>query len=658
METSTTNQPDSAPSSVALVRTRRRLTQDERQQLSIDLLNGVNAADSARKNLLRNLQDWMNLYDMRLQNEQAVEPWPDASNVFIPIVPAQLDTALAYITARTLVPRFYIMSGFTDQAQANAYIVERYYNAEFVRQRGPSTWYDRHVTWLHLGLRDGTAIMRAVWKREKTKRNIVEFVPRVVNGVPVIDTTQDPPRPVYDRNFRQIEVVEYDDVELTPIALKDFFVLPDESYSIQDAVAVGYTMWLYELDLAKMEKARKEAGVGEFYPDAIERALSYVQSGVTSDVASDPLGHEDKTAGGQIAIGINQGSQTSSFFKNRGPIKVHEIHSRQYDMDGDGVPEENIFYFHWQSQTMLGWEPDDSLTGERPFFAFSPNPRPDRFYGYSMVERLSVLQGEINKMYNDRNNAIDLRIDPPLNVPSGMELRDNQQGWAPGAQWEGEGQVSAINIGDIPLASFQQEALTKGYVTDVTGQNQPVMGAQSSGRRTATENKIQAAATGTRNDLVAIRYRIACRALINHVHRLKLQYLSDDPVVQNGAQTLVLPRQVLAMDYRLDVAGATDPVDAASRLTQDIGLYQLLTQNPLVAGNMQHLYAVTRMVLEAAGRADISTLIGTEQDIEKLVQAQQQQAQQAAASGQQPGQQQHPAHKPQGKQHPAPQMPA
>lgn len=646
MDSSTTPQPE--PARIAYVQTHRRLSKDEQQQLSIDLLNGVNAALSARKDLEANLQDWMNLYDMVLAQEAATEPWPDASNVFIPIVPSQLDTSLAYIVARTLVPRFYIMSGFTDQAQQSAYLVERYYNAEFVRQRGPNTWYDRHVTWLHLGLRDGTAIMRAVWKRKKTKRNVVMYQPRMVNGVPVIDQSVSPPKPAYDKIVKQIEVTDYDDVDLTPIALKDFFILPNEAYSIEEAVACGVTLWLYEADLEEMRQERAREGSGEFYPEAIERALSYVQSGVTSDVSSDPQGSQDKTAGGQIAIGINQGSQVSPFFKNRGPIKVHEIHSRQYDMIGNSPPQENIFYFHWQSQTLLGWMPYEYLTQERPFFAFSPNPRPDRFYGYSMVERLAVLQGEINKMYNDRNNAIDLRLNPPRVKPAGMDWHDNSDGWAPGAEWEGEGEIKVVQLGDIPIASYQQESLTKSYVTDVTGQNQPALGAQSSGRRTATENKIQAAATGTRNDLVAIRFRIACRALINFIHRLKLQYLEDDPTVQSGNQLFTLPREVLALDYRLDVSGATDPVDAASRLNQDIGLYQLLTTNPLVASNPMHLYAITRMVLEAAGRADISTLIGTEQDVQQMVQAQQQAAQQAAATGQPPPGQQ-PGQQPQGQ---------
>jgi hypothetical protein len=89
-------------------------------------------------------------------------------------------------------------------------------------------------------------------------------------------------------------------------------------------------------------------------------------------------------------------------------------------------------------------------------------------------------------------------------------------------------------------------------------------------------------------------------------------------------------------------------VDAASRLNQDIGLYQLLTTNPLVASNPMHLYAITRMVLEAAGRADISTLIGTEQDVQQMVQAQQAAAQQAAATGQPPPGQQ-PGQQPQGQ---------
>jgi hypothetical protein len=473
--------------------------------------------------------------------------------------------------------------------------------------------------------------MEAVWRRTKKRRKMVVFQPRVQDGVPVLDMSQTPPVPMFDKVIQDIDDIVYDDVELTPVALKDFLIIPDESYSIEDAVAVAKAEWLYESDLMQM------VAEGTLWPDAVERALSYVSDGSTSDVASDRQGTYDKTAGGQINIGLSQGSQTGWMFKNRGPIKVWRIHSRQYDMDKDLEPEENIFYYHERSQETIGWMPYEYIRGDRPFFAFSPWPRPNRFYGYSLVERLSALQGEINKMYNDRNNAIDLRLNPPRVLPVGTEMHDDNKQWGPGVEYEGEAPPQVMELGQIPIASWEQEAGTKSYIADITGQNAPTMGTQSSGRRTAAEMKMQAAATGTRNDLVAIRYRIACRALINFIFGLKIQYMQDNPKVQTQAgDTQQIPRQVLTQALRIDVSGATDPIDATTRQNQSLGLYQLLEANPIVQGNPAFLYAVTRMVLEDFGRADITTLIGTPEQLQQQVQAAQAAQQQAAATGQAP----------------------
>lgn len=644
--TTTTIQPQSQ--GVSYASTRRELSLSQRKGLSNDLAMGQDASISARKNLELNLQDWLDLVEMRVDSTMN-EPWADASNVFAPIVPSQLDTAQAYIVARTLVPRFYIVSGNTEQAQEQAYLVERFYNADFKRQRGVGTWYDKHVSWLYLGLRDGTGIMEALWRRTKTKRKIRYKAPKVQDGVPVLDPTKSEPTPLFETVEDTVEETVYDDVDLQPVKLKDFGVSPATARTIEDAVRVWRVEWLYESDFKRMQRGE----TATFYQDAIDTCLAYNADGAASDVASDPQGSADKTAGGQIQPGANQGTHTSEFFKNRGPFKVFRIHSREFDMDGDGEAEENIFYYYEKTREMLGWMPYDYLTQDRPFFAFSPYPREESFAGYSLVERLAMLQGEYNKIFNDRNNAVDIKVNPPLFVPVGTELHDGEQQWAPGVRWEGEkdGKPEPINVADIPIASQQQSAEIMHLVEMVTGQGQPQLGTASSGRRTATENRQQAAATGTRNDLVAIRFRIACRALINFVHRLKLQYIEDDIKFNDQETVLKLPRATLAMDFNIDVSGATDPIDAVSRLNQDMGIYQLAIANPIVQGDPLKLYAWLRKICEAAGYTDMNTLIGTAQQITQQIQ----QAQaQAAAAGGAPGGQSPPHGGPPGQGSPPP----
>ena len=168
--------------------------------------------------------------------------------------------------------------------------------------------------------------------------------------------------------------------------------------------------------------------------------------------------------------------------------------------------------------------------------------------------------------------------------------------------------------------------------------------------------KQQLASTTTRNDLVAMRLRIACRAIFNFVHKLKLQFMDEDPSYVMNGERFVLPREVLAMDYQLDISGSSDPLDASARRQENLGLFQLLMGIPFIAQDQIKTFNVVRMVLEGFDRADVVQLIGTDQEAQQRQQAQmeaqqkQQQLQAAtqllgALSGQKPHQQQKPQQK-------------
>ena len=622
-----TIQPDDP--TVKFASPKRVLTKSERDALSTDLLNTMAAGLGARSALDANLDAWERLYEMELDAQQD-DPWPDASNICVPVIPAQLETALAYVVARVLVPRFILVSGNTPEAQQEAYAVEHFYNTEFVRQRGSDTWYEEHVSWLNKSLHGGTSVMEVLWVRKKVTHKVFTKQPQLHQGVPVIDPMTGP---VY--NYQETTVTEtvYDDVKLRAIKLRDFGVIPASAASVNEAVACWCKIWLYESELKEMVDA------GTLYADEIEAALEYLSSGSNSGVSTDRQGNYDKTSGWQVDPNQAQGSQTSKFFKNRGPLLVYRIHSKQYDMDGDGVVEENIFYFNYLNQRLLGYVPYEYPNPEeRPFITFAWSPREDSFVGYSFIERLTALVAEINKINNDRNNAVDIRTSPPMFIQKGTELKNGENTWGPNVIWEGESKPEILAVPDIPIASAQEESTLMNYVNMITGQSQPIMGSQSSGKRTAAEMKTQSASTSTRNDLVAIRFRIACRELLNFIHRLKKQY-TEKPLT--GADTqgrlFTLPPEVLGLDYRIDISGATDPVDAQTRLNQDMGIYQLVMQSPIVQADQMMQYKFLRKVIETAGYSDVDDLIGTVDSIQQKIAAQQQAAQQAAMAGHPPG---------------------
>lgn len=625
----------------------KRVSEQRWTEVSNDLYQSIDATLSARQPLMDNLREWSDRYDMIVEEKDF--PFEDSSNVSLPYMPAQLESLVAYTAGAVIVPRMFIVQGNTPVAIPNAAMVEKFYNTELLRLRSDgSSYFSRLIDWLHMSYRDGTAVMEVLWNRQRRRKLSTSYVPKIddLTGMPMMENGM----PVWEERTEEVDVYVKDYAEWTPIPLKEFVLIPDEARSIEDAAAVARVEWLYEDQLDRMVRA------GVLDSDECEMALRYAMMG-TNDIASDRTGVYDKNASRQIAIGIGQGAMASPTFKNRGPIKVWRIHSRQHDMNGDGLVEENIFWLHELSQRMLGWMPYDYATGQRPFFSFSPFPRPDRFYGFSLPERLSGVQEAMDFQVNSRDDQIALRMKPPMFVKEGAEVLLKDGVWYPGAMIEVESNNDAdptIKIPtqpDIPISSWQQEALFKSYGNDYTGLSQPAMGTQGQGKRSATELKQQNMGQGTRLNLVNMRYRVSCQQVINFTHTLNKQYMKTSPQTVDNMQIFTVPLDVMAQDYTIGIAGMTDPLDSTTRKTEMMTLFELMMKVPLIAQNPLRTWYWMRSVLEAFGRADVYQLIGTEQDAQQaaqMMQAQQQlqlqmQAQQHAA---QQTQNQPPARKP------------
>lgn len=612
--------PDGAPVSVAS--DAKRISDGDWSLLANDLYQAVTTAYAVRQPMEENLRDFNALYEMEVDEKN--EPFVGCSNVFIPIIPTKVDTLLAQVVEKVLVPEFYMVSGNTDAADQVAYKVQRYYNAEFRRQRGASTWFDAHVRWLHLALRDGTSYMEVLWKRRERQASFSIKKPKVdAQGLPSFDEDG---QIEYEEVTENQTLVDYDDVEMRPVLLRDIMLIPDESFNCEEAVGIARCLWLYESDLMEMVRS------GLLDKDWVERALDYDPAG-TSDVASDRQGIYDKTIGGQIAIGQGQGPVASPYFKNRGPLKVWRIHTRQFDMDKDGIVEENVFWLHELSSFLLGWKPAEYISPERPFFALTPFPRPDRAYGYSVIERLAPINAEINAVHNQRNDEITMRTSPPYLYNRNEEIHDKENEWGPGKGWavaDVANSVRMLPMQDIPIASWQEESLLASYADQVSGLGAVQSGGGNSGRRSAKEVEIASSASSVRADLIAMFFRIAARRVINYANALKRQYMHDD-----NPDRLAVTREMLAQDLKIEVAGTSDPLDKQTHLNEMLAAYQLLSQNRDIAMDAQRRYNLTRKLLEAFGFVDIQSIIGTEEDAAQRKQQEQQLMQQQLQDQQQ-----------------------
>jgi hypothetical protein len=617
---------------------RRRFTKEQRDSIAVNLRMSIQAALGDRQALEYNLPLWNNAYEA-LPFENNFSPWKDSSNLHIPFAATQMDAFVAYIAATALgTPRFYLVHGITPEGQNASPQIERYYNAELMRyRRFTPTWHAQHVTWIRYGARDGMGTMECLWRKTKELQRIVTWndVYDSVTGMPTLGPDG---LPVRDKQISTIEVDGYNDAELNPRGLREIITIPANARSLQEAVTVVAVDYIYE------DKAMEFVRAGVWDRDEVEAALQYAPNG-SSELTSSQQPTSTYTAGHQISTGNAQGAQTSEYWHMRGPIEVYRCHTRAFDCDEDGQNEENIIWVHGKSWRTLGdpmrFEYWDQI---RPFIDFSGLPRLENANGFSLIERTMFADEEISRIWNQRNNVTDRNTVPPIIRAPGVDIEDEDMAWGLNRVWEARpGDIAVLQMPPVEVASFEQEQSIKTYAQEFTGMSNPMLGMQNTGRRTAKEMAMIAAASNTRMNLIVMQYRIAARALINYIHRLNQQYKGNGggalSLDQRSARFQIDPA-MLTLDVQIDVAGASDPVDEAARRTEDMVFGETLLKFPWIANDPIKAWYVARMMGESFNRPDLEQMIGTLEEQQQM--KQQMQTQQAvaamAAQNEQPGQ--------------------
>ena len=581
-----------------------------------------------------NLAAFSALYEMEVAEQEW--PWENASNLVLPIIPAELDAMLAYIAAQVFVQRLVIVTpGDNDPETARlAPQVERFYNAELRRIRSDGkTPIEHFLNVLHLGLRDGGAPLDVVFSERTEPKLVTTDEPDLDDEGNVLF---DESGAIKTREHVQRIEETVREVSVEPSLLKEWYLVPDESVNIKTALGNAKVVWMTEKE---MQKRVKE---GVFYEDAVERILQRCTAGQT-DVASDPQGAYDKDAGGQINVGQGQGAIVSEFFKNRGPARLVRLFSEQFDLNDDGIAEKNVFWFSPEYSELVGWHEYEYVDGSWPSFMFAPFPRPDRPYGYSLVERLADIVAEANAGRNQRRNYIDLCLMPILLRREGDSIIDKDRAFYPGADWSVEDTERSLKWFVPPALSpdaFSDEARLDVYVSKLSGQNAPAVGAQSSGRRSATESRQQQLAQTVRANLVAMLFRSFLRAVMQFWHKLNKQYLgaqnlSASTVLADGS-TLTLSPEVMKRNFNLDISGLSDPLDAPSRRQEFIGALQVVAKVfPWIIGDPEKSYALAEAFFDTFNLDGATRFIGTPEEAQERKKAMAQAAQAQAAMTQQ-----------------------
>lgn len=231
---------------------------------------------------------------------------------------------------------------------------------------------------------------------------------------------------------------------------------------------------------------------------------------------------------------------------------------------------------------------------EIPFQIFRPTVLPHEFVGIGEIEPIAHLQAELNTMRSQRRDnatlvlqktfaymegAVDpshLVMGPGVAIPTLIDPREA---------------IRAIDVGDIPGSSFQEERALKEDMERATGVSDPITGAEASTASAST-------ATGIQLIQAAANFRI----------RLKSRNLEAETIKPAAYQFLELDRQFVLKDEAVRVTdgegafdfpkvgprelegefdlepegGSTEPENPAEKQNRAMALFNLLGQSQSV----------------------------------------------------------------------------
>jgi hypothetical protein len=596
----------------------RRLDDEQWTQMGQSVWQLIDLNQGNRGGLEESLNYGNALYEM--MGERANPPWDGCANITVPVVFTAVKEMSSRIAGSTLIPRPYSVHGSDAISTQYSHIVEQFYNSEYLNNK----WKRPQDTCIELSARDGTAILEVMWEKK------ISETTQLIDG-PVMDESGNPQvdengQAIIKKQKQTVRKVEYDAVKYTAVELRDFVLFPNYAPSIEEADGVARKIYMAEHDMWAMVEA------DTFKKEAVEAIMSYVSS-AQDERPYDSRGNFTYTIGGKIAIGDYSVTSPEGIKMARGPVEIWQVLTRQYDMDGDGVCEENFIWVHGTSQIMAGYKPYE-YEGGRPYFPLALMPRPNRFYGFSVPDVVGSVQEEASAQRNARLDWLDIASNPSTYATPGFKNKGENESrrFGPGVMFEVDTPTDFgfLQLGEPPQALFSEETsllamADRSIGAPQTGGSPPQSG--GGGKQNSRVMQQNTAMQGMQTNRMIVMVRDWMQDILRFTHLLYVKYGKDQMQMlqasSEGNIEVTVPREILAQNYILGINGQGGPLDKENRRQDAMAVYQMGLQNPLVSSNMKHVYNVTRNLYETFDYPDVTGFIGTMDEAEQLQQQQQ-----------------------------------
>ncbi len=577
-------------------------------------------------------------YDRMLDTSEAMvemrkaprnTPWPNAANLASSKVPEKVFETSARVIGTVFQPRFFTMAGNDPLSSQYAHASEQFYNNESTRLH-PSdqrSWIDAFETCVELATRDGVAYSEIMWDLSIDEQ--VRYAEGAFPGAP--------------REKKIVRRVLWDAPVVRAVESRDLVLIPNYAPSIGAADAVCRKLYMGEHDLWKAVAG----GRGIFRADKVEAALSYVGP-AQGELSYDRQRAVTYTTGGLMTVSDTTVAPPSGLRMTRGPIEVWQCLTNQFYIDdenrltddpGKGKPQECFVWVHDRSRIMLGIAPYE-YWGGRNIFDLSLWPRFNRVYGMGVPWLVKGPVQEKEAISIARLDYLDMATQPMRWRTRNARFRDEDRRWGPDAEVEvtaGSG-LETKDFGFVgmppwpPVGDAEEDRLDAQIEAAVASPQAPATVSPGQNyQRSARAAQTDAAVRGMSSNRMNQRVRRWAYRNFRFLHGLYQQYApSQVETVSNtavGNQRVVIPKEILGLDYTLGISGMGGTLDKEQRRMDVERMAAWLIQTPLVQGNLPRIWTLARMVLETYDVPEVTSLIGTMDDAIQQAQGMAQQAQ-------------------------------
>jgi hypothetical protein len=317
------------------------------------------------------------------------------------------------------------------------------------------------------------------------------------------------------------------------------------------------------------------------------------------------------------------------------PVEIWEMHGTvPEEFTTDGIRERCIAIGN--GRVVLKNRPSVLPSGKKMFESFCPTPDPYGFDGIGKAEIADRPQRIADRIANQKLDALDLLIDPMWLMNSAAAPNRENLFTRAGRVFLMDGPVDDTNIRSLQpdmrglQAAYQEIGQLYQFMQIGTGETEATMGQPGSGRETARgflgrqENAL---------GRLGLESRLAeegfVEPLANAFVELNRQFLPlpyQAKVLGSIASTnpitgLPLPQERvsideddLASDYRARAIGATQMMGRSLRQQNFMGLFQILSSNPAMAG-IVNWTNFARQAFELFDFKNIEELLVTQQNM-------------------------------------------